>query len=416
MLNKPRLPGQSDTDVRTQEQERTSLTPTEGIMEPEEDATRPHPIRWLLFGALILVVVIGAGTFILLPHNTPTPTTGTSGTTSGNTTSPSSALAHLPTLTTGATSTLQVKTYQVSQADAGLMPPVADQHGNLWFGEMSQNQLTQLDTTTGKLTNRSLPTGLSGIMNTAVDAQGNVWFANQITNNIGRFTPQTQQFKQFPLPMTGGKSLGIQDLHFDNSGQLWFTALSSGQLGRLNPQTGATHLWSFPAGLYPSSITTSANGLIWVGMLSGGTIGRFNPATSQFTLLHLSDPQSSVSALANDNHGHIWFTEMHAGVLGEVDINSNPLQLREQRIVLPNSNTTVTLAGLAVTADGTVWLSNPDNGILLRYQPGETHFTTIHLAQTTSKPYLLASDTHGNLWFTASDTTSIIGQITTPKS
>ena len=407
MENEPRLSGRASTDERQREPAQIPLTSND-VIEPEEEITRSHPLRIILFGALILVVVLAAGTFILLPHNGSTSTTSTD-----PGTSTSSPTAHLPALTAGTTRTLDVKVYQISQADAGLMPPVTDQHDNLWFGAMSQNQLGQLDTTTGKVITHALPTGLSGIMNTAVDAQGNIWFANQVSNNIGRCTPGTQQFKQFPLPTVQGKALGIQDLHFDNSGQLWFTALSSGQLGRLDPQTGSTHLWSLPAGLYPSSITTTANGQVWIGMLSGGTIARFNPATQQFTLLHLSDPQSAVSTLVDDHHGHLWFSEMHAGVLGEVDINSNPLKLTEWRIVLSNnnSNDSITLAGMAMTTDGAIWLSSPDNDVLLRYQPGEKQFTVVHLAKTSSKPYILVSGSHGHLWFTASDTTSLIGQI-----
>jgi streptogramin lyase len=102
---------------------------------------------------------------------------------------------------------------------------------------------------------------------------------------------------------------------------------------------------------------------------------------------------------------------MHSGILGEIDTSTNTIT--ERHVILPGTgaNTTPTLAGLAVASDGSIWLSYSGSNSLLRYQPGEAHYTLVHLDQANSNPSALTSDPQGRLWFTTGGTASAIGQI-----
>ncbi|GLV56053.1 hypothetical protein KDH_28970 [Dictyobacter sp. S3.2.2.5] len=377
---------------------------------------KSSPLPVILLSLLLCIVVAAAGLFIFWPSNgdNGAQMKGTDGTGGASATTKAANVVTGGILHAGS---VAVKTYPISHPNVDLMPPIADKQGNIWFGDMSNNRLVRLDTRTGKIADWPLTQNQNGIMNTVLDEQGNVWFAEQSSNSIGRFQPQQQQLQRFQLPTTQGQRLSPQDLFFDAKGMLWFTAVSSGQLGQLDPATGKVRLWSLPQvdgnQLYPYSITIDSQGQIWLGMLTGGVIARFDPATTQFTISKLADPQMEVSALASEQHGQIWFAELQTGKIGKIDVKTRQVTEYQVPSGTQQTDTPLTFSGIAVSAQGEVWIACPNGHTLIRYLPQTKTFTAVKPSIAQSQPYHLTFDTHNHLWLTSSGdaSSSYIGEI-----
>jgi virginiamycin B lyase len=282
---------------------------------------------------------------------------------------------------------------------------------------MANNQLMRLDTRTGAIANWPLTQNQNGIMNVALDKRGNVWFAEQSGNYIGRFQQRNQQLQRFQLPTTQGQGLSPQDLFFDAQGMLWFTAVGSGQLGQLDPTTGKVRLWSLPqvdgAQLYPYSMTIDSQGQIWLGMLVGGVIARFDPSTAQFSVSRLADPQAEVPAFAPEQHSQIWFVELQTGKIGKIDVKAQHVTEYQVPSGTQQTDTAPTFSGIAVSAQGEVWIACPNGHTVIRYIPQTNTFTAIKLSISQSQPYHLTFDAHNHVWLTSSGeaASSYIGEI-----
>src|SRR5277367_4468815 len=81
--------------------------------------------------------------------------------------------------------------YALPQNESGLMRPILDGQGQIWFGEMSRNYLGSFNPHTGKFWQQTPPNGKSGIMGIAVAPDNTIWFAEQYANYIGHYFPQT---------------------------------------------------------------------------------------------------------------------------------------------------------------------------------------------------------------------------------
>lgn len=354
---------------------------------------------WIILTSILLCMLLAAGSFIFMPQWR------------SKNISQRDAHGQMTDITTPptlATQTITVQKYALPQKDAGVMQPAIDQQGNIWFGEMSLNQLARFDPHTNLIKVWKVPQAQNGIMSTIVDQQDNIWFTEQSGNYIGRFQPQTQQFKQFPLSTQKGQNIGPQGLALDSQGNLWFTAVSSSQIGRLDPATGALRLWSLPKSennlLYPYSLTITPDQQIWIGMLAGGLIVRFDPHTTQFHLLYTPGTQSEISSMIADTQGNIWFSELQTGVIGKIAATTHKMTEHQVFSLQDTTNQALTLSDIAIAPDGSIWLTCPEGNLFVRLQPTTGVITYLRLSQAQSQPYALSFDTSGQLWFTASGT------------
>ncbi len=305
------------------------------------------------------------------------------------------------------------RVFALPAANAGLMQPAVDGHGNVWFGEMGTNKLARLDAHTGDVSEWQPPNGRYNIMETAVDAQGAIWFTEQAANYIGRFTPDTQQFTTYPLETVNGHGSAPQDLVIDGAGKVWFTEVTGGKIGKLDPNTGKISTWPVPSPdkgpAYPFSLTLADGGQVWFGYLSGGALGTLDPSTGAVKIVRLRDPQAQVFGVTADAKGRIWFTELEQGNVGWVDTASG----RVTEIAVPQKlGTNAGLYGVAAAKDGSIWFASSGENALLRYDPGAATLTFYQLGRDASAPFGLALENDGTLWFTAdSNPNNYVGAI-----
>lgn len=306
------------------------------------------------------------------------------------------------------------KVFSLPSKAPGVMWPGIDPSGNVWFGEMTTNHLARLDPKTGAVTEWTPPHGRYGIMQVLADGNGNIWYAEDGANYIGRFDPTTQQFTDYPLQaLPNGRQVGPYAMQFDPSGKIWFTGVNGGVIGQFDPATGHVRTWQVPS---PDGTTAASpdciavtNGKVWFGTVAGGQIGYFDMNTQQFTMYHVTQRNAIIFGMTADPQGRIWFTELQAAYLGEVD----PATGKVTTQAVPKiSDTSDGLYQIVAASDGALWFPSAGANALVRYVPSSGAYTFYTLTQGESIPYGLTLDGAGNLWFTADGTPNYVAEVT----
>jgi virginiamycin B lyase len=100
-----------------------------------------------------------------------------------------------------------------------------------------------------------------------------VWFAEYTDGKIGRFDPEKETFKEFPLPHSKSApyALGIAPDH-----KLWYSAEHIDVLGRLDPDTGKVTEFPMPyADNGMRDFFLDKDGRFWYGSPPNNRIGYF---------------------------------------------------------------------------------------------------------------------------------------------
>ena len=91
------------------------------------------------------------------------------------------------------------------------------------------NQIGEIDSTTGAITEFPIPTANSGTTAITLGSDGSLWFTETNANQIGGINPTTSAFTEFNITTTNSGPSGIVN---SPSGSLWFTEASANQIGR----------------------------------------------------------------------------------------------------------------------------------------------------------------------------------------
>ncbi|MFB2555701.1 Vgb family protein [Herbiconiux liangxiaofengii] len=146
---------------------------------------------------------------------------------------------------------------------------------------------------------------------------------------------------------------------------LWFTANRANAVGYVRGGDAEPQLFALPTeAAGPVGITVGDDGAAWFTEILAGAIGRVD-RSGRFTEFALPDPGSKPHAIVRDPRpdAGAWFTLWGSNELGHVDLDG--------------AFTFVSLAstgheephGLAVAADGTVWVAM-ETGALVSVAPG----------------------------------------------
>jgi streptogramin lyase/cytochrome c5 len=154
-----------------------------------------------------------------------------------------------------------------------------DQKGTVWFTEMTKTgAIGKVDPVTMKVT-KYIPPTRERPRRIQVDSDGMVWFAEYSDGRIGRFDPDKETFKEFPLPHSKSApyALGIAPDH-----TLWYSAEHLDVLGRLDPATGK--VTEFPMPYVDNGMRDfflDKDGRFWYGSPPNNRIGYFYLSTKQ---------------------------------------------------------------------------------------------------------------------------------------
>ncbi len=137
-----------------------------------------------------------------------------------------------------------------------------------------------------------VPTPHSRPHDPAVGPDGALWYTGQMANKIGRFDPNTHQFKEFPLKTPDS---GPHGLVADDKGNIWFTAVFKGYVGKLNPATGEVTEYHMPdpgAKDPHTPVFDQRGGILWFTTEESNFIGRLDPNTGEIKLKAVPTPHA----------------------------------------------------------------------------------------------------------------------------
>ena len=109
-----------------------------------------------------------------------------------------------------------------------------DSQDRLWFAEYGANAIGMLDTASGRIQERKVPTPWSAPYDAVVDKNGDAWTGSMLTDRIARLDTKTGQFTEYPLP----RSTNIRRVFVDDSrnpGTLWVGNNHGGSIVKVEP-------------------------------------------------------------------------------------------------------------------------------------------------------------------------------------
>jgi len=167
-----------------------------------------------------------------------------------------------------------------------------DGRGVLWFTGQG-GVYGRLDPGTGELAVFDAPRG-PGPYGIAATPSGEVYYASLAGSHIARIDPGgAANVIQPPTPGQGSRRVWS-----DSKGILWVSEYNAGQLGRYDPQTGQWREWRLPGDRpQPYAVYVDDRDVVWASDFGAGTIVRFDPATERFTTVPLPPGAGSARQL-----------------------------------------------------------------------------------------------------------------------
>jgi virginiamycin B lyase len=203
-----------------------------------------------------------------------------------------------------------------------------------------------------KLPYRSKPTGIA----TACDE---AWVTLSNTGELARLA-HGSSFTVVPPVVMGDDELtkpppaDPRFVAIDDRGSLWFTRSGRADIVRMDAD-GTTESWTSEDCTAPSGIAVD-NEAVWIADSGDGGIWRIGRA-EKFLQRVEPWPKNVATAIASDQQGGCWFTEIDEDLLGHIDADAT---LTEYDI----SSYGTKPRGLAIDRDGVVWVALWSGGII----------------------------------------------------
>ncbi len=240
---------------------------------------------------------------------------------------------------------------------------------------------------------------------------GELWIAASFDNKLIRFNPVSGARQDFLIE---GETSWPFNMAIHPDGGIWFTQRASGRLGRLEPETGVIEHFEppTPSGGPAGMAIDAKSGRVWFTESYADRVAYFDPATSTIEEIVLGDASTGLvtgpAGLAVDGEGGVWVAKLE-GVLAHVPRDAKGPEDVELIQLPPEARRP---AGVVVSGDGTVWAGALDGNMMVRYLPSERRITLFPIPTgapdlepsqppfaKTSRPFGIATDSRGNLWF-----------------
>ncbi len=273
----------------------------------------------------------------------------------------------------------------------------------------SQPTITPSIMAIGNFREYPLPQSNSGLMRPAIDHQGRIWFGEMGHNYLAVFDPRTRQFQQITPPH--GLS-GIMGVEISSDDTVWFAEQYANYIGHYFPATGQFQTYPLPTLTVPdpgntgktltlpsapNDLTFDKHGTLWFTELNAGAIGQLDPRSGLVRQYPLSAKKSAQAlnpyGITVDPQGTVWFTESRTNRIGRLD----PATGQISYFAMQAAN--APLMEIASDPRGIIWITSFSSGLLLSLNPATGVFTPYY-APSTSGIYGLAITSTGQVWIT----------------
>jgi streptogramin lyase/plastocyanin len=312
------------------------------------------------------------------------------------------SLALLTTLPLGADGF--IREYAIGDAGSGPAIVVVDEDDAVWVALAKSGKLARFrdgEIRTFDIGANSRPVGLAA-------ARDAIWIAASYDNKILRFDRATHEVRELAIDAENAWPFVVA---VGPDGSVWFSQRAGGRIGRLDPASGTFRHYELPTpNSGPAGLALDpSTGHVWLTESYADRIARLDPATGAVTEFTMSEKSTGLvsgpAGIAVDRGGGVWFAKLE-GKLGHIARGASTITLIDTPAHARRP------AGVAVDPRGDVWLVALDGNCLLRYEPRVERFTSYALptgspdakpstppAARTARPFGIAFDRQGNLWF-----------------
>lgn len=306
--------------------------------------------------------------------------------------------------TLSASETPFIREYALGDPGCGPAIVAVDHTDSVWVALAKSGKLARYRDgaiETFEIGANSRPVGLA----VAPDA---LWIAASYDNKILRFDLATHALREFAIDDANSWPFFVI---VGNDGGVWFSQRAAGKIGRLDPVTGAIRHFEIPtANAGPAGMAVDRkSGRLWFTESYADRIASLDPATGAVTEYPMGEKSTGLvsgpAGIAVDGEGGVWFAKLE-GKLGylakgasQVELIDTPAHARRP-------------AGVIVDRRGDVWMVALDGNCLLRYDRRGRNFATYPVPTgepdakpanppmaRTSRPFGIAADAQGNIWF-----------------
>jgi streptogramin lyase len=200
-------------------------------------------------------------------------------------------------------------------------------------------------------------------------------------------------------------SVAVDAVAIASDGSAWFT--NYGNLVRVGTDDTVWIMPMAPGAGYAPALVSDGVSAVWMANwdpIQG--IGRLDPSTGNMQLFDVPSPLSRPAAVASDGKGGIWMSGGDQPIVGRVDSTNHVFVLASETAPPP---ITVSTLGLAIASDGTVFVSDYDQGRIGRVQ--RTGFLWTDVGGSDAAPSGLAAGDNGSVWFVSLGATNEVGRV-----
>ncbi len=270
--------------------------------------------------------------------------------------------------------------------------------GPVWYTAQYQGALGRLDPATGETRHIALGDG-SRPHGVIIGPDGNAWVTDGGLNAIVRVDTGTEAVNQHPLPDGTGYA-NLNTAAFDASGTLWFTG-QSGIYGRLDPKSGEIDVFDAPRGRGPYGITATPDGEIYYASLAGSYVGHVDTDSGEVTVLEPPNADQGARRVWSDAEGRIWVSEWNTGVLSRYTPDTGEWRS------WPLPGDSAHAYAVYVDFQGHVWVSDFGTNAVLRFDPERERFEPFP-APTPNAAVRQILGREGEVWAPESGTDTLV--------
>ena len=202
--------------------------------------------------------------------------------------------------------TENVTVYPLPQGSgyANLNTATFDKNGTLWFTGQS-GIYGRLLPSTGAIEVFNAPNG-PGPYGITTTPNGEVYYASLAGNYIGFIDTKTGQVTVLEPPTP---DQGSRRVWSDSDGNIWVSEWNAEQLGRYEPQTDQWKEWRLPGdNPKPYAVYVDTKDKVWISDFGSNSMYRFDPLYETFSKFEIPSPEANIRQILGIE-GEIWGAE-----------------------------------------------------------------------------------------------------------